>query len=63
MRKRMKKVLEEEILYRDPVNNEFLKTQIFEDGIGRIFVVLRDKQKAARLTMRLIELLKFLGEK
>ncbi len=53
----MKKTLEEEILYRDPNKKELVKTQIFEDGTSQIFAVLEDKPKAARLTMRLIELL------
>ena len=53
----MKKVLEEEILYQDPSNKEFIKTQIFEDGSSRILVVLNDSQKATNLTMRLITFL------
>ena len=58
----MKKVLEEEILYQDPSNKEFIKTQIFEDGSSRILVVLNDSQKATNLTMRLITFLKSEGK-
>jgi len=54
----MEKTLEEEILYRDPNENESVRTRIFEEGHSQIFIVLKDKQKASRLTMKLIELLK-----
>lgn len=58
----MKKVLEEEILYQDPNNKEFIKTQIFEDGSSRILVALNNNQKAASLTMRLVGFLKSEGK-